>query len=79
MGLVLRKTGVLVAVGVTIGIPLSLAAAGLVRAQLFGLTPADARTFAGAMTLIMAVAAIAGYLPARRAARIDPVVAIRTE
>lgn len=79
IALVLRELGVLVALGILIGIPVSLGAAGLVRSQLFGLTPTDLPTLAGVLALVCIVAAIAGYVPARRAANINPLVAIRTE
>ena len=79
LGLVLREAMLLVVIGVLIGIAASLAAGRLVAAQLFGLEPTDAPTMISAMMVMLAVAATAGYLPARRAARVDPMVALRYE
>jgi ABC-type antimicrobial peptide transport system permease subunit len=79
VGMVLREVAVLAAIGVAIGIPAALALSRLVRTQLYGLAPHDALTFAGAALLISAVALLAGFLPARRASRVDPLVALRYE
>jgi ABC-type antimicrobial peptide transport system permease subunit len=57
----------------------ALAAGRFVSSLLFGLTPTDAATMAAAISLMIAVSALAGYLPARRAARVDPLVALRYE
>ena len=77
--MVLRETMILVLVGIAIGVPAALGAARLVSTQLYGLNGADPLTLTGAVTLLIAVAALAGYLPARRAARVDPMVALRYE
>jgi predicted permease len=77
--LVLRETMLLVALGIAIGLPAAIASARLIRDQLFGLEPADPLTVCGATLAIVAVAALAGYLPARRAAQVDPMVALRYE
>jgi putative ABC transport system permease protein len=69
----------LVGVAIVIGIVAALGATRLIRTQLFGITPSDPLTF-GLVTLVLAVVAIvACYLPARRASRVDPMVALRVE
>jgi putative ABC transport system permease protein len=77
--LVLRETLLLVLIGVAIGLPGALAAARLAKGFLFGLTTNDPLTIAMATFVMMAIAAIAGYLPARRAAQVDPLIALRDE
>jgi ABC-type antimicrobial peptide transport system permease subunit len=65
--------------GLAIGMPAALAVARLVKAQLYGVTPFDPLTLVVAATLLLAVAALAAGLPARRAANVDPMVALRCE
>jgi putative ABC transport system permease protein len=65
--------------GVAIGIPLALAAAWLVRSQLYGVSPASPRVIVAATVTLVATAAIALWLPARRASRIEPIEALREE
>jgi len=77
--MVLRESMLPVITGIAIGLPAAMASARLVRDQLFGLEPADPLTLCAAMLAIIGVAALAGYLPARRAARVDPMVALRYE
>ncbi|MGB0034826.1 MAG: ABC transporter permease [Candidatus Acidiferrales bacterium] len=77
--LVLRESLLLVGVGVAIGLPAVIGAAKLISSLLFGLTPADPVALVLATLLMFAVAALAGYIPARRASRIDPMVALRYE
>jgi predicted permease len=77
--LVLREEITLVAVGVVIGLAASLAATQTAAGLLFGLKPNDPLNITLATLLLVAVAAWAGYLPARRAARVDPMVALRHE
>lgn len=77
--MVLKESLLLVVVGLAIGLPASWAAARLVSNQLFGLSPSDPLTLITAVTLLTIVAALAGYLPARRAARVDPLNALRYE
>jgi len=67
------------AIGVAIGLPIALATTRLVSSQLFGITPTDPLTWTAATALMIGVAAIAGVLPASRASRVDPMVALRCE
>jgi predicted permease len=69
----------LTAIGVSLGIIAGLVVARLIASLLFGVGPADLPTFFGVVALIITAASIASYLPARRAARIDPMVALRWE
>jgi predicted permease len=77
--LVMRETAGLTAAGVVIGLAAGLALSQLVRSMLFGLAPHDPATFAGAALVLIVVAAVAGYLPALRASRVDPMAALRLE
>jgi predicted permease len=77
--LVLREVVFLAVAGIAIGIPLSLAADRFVSGMLFGLHGTDAAALLGAVGVLLLVAVIAGYLPARRASRVDPMVALRYE
>jgi predicted permease len=77
--MVLKESLLLVVVGLGIGLPASWVAARLISNQLFGLSPSDPLTLITAVTLLTLVAALAGYLPARRAARVDPLKALRYE
>ncbi len=77
--MVLRESLVLLGIGVALGIPLTLAATRLVQAQLFGLQASDPATLMAAVLVIAGVTMLAAYLPARRAAKVDPMVALRYE
>jgi predicted permease len=68
----------LAALGLAVGMAASRILTRAMESLLFGVTPGDAVTFVGMGALLMVVAALAGYLPARRASRIDPMVALRT-
>jgi predicted permease len=79
LGMVLEESVWLVAGGIACGIPLTLAATRFVSSKLFGVTPADPITIAAAAILMISVAAVAAFVPARRAAKVDPMVALRYE
>jgi hypothetical protein len=76
---VLRETMVLVAAGVAIGVPAALVSTRLIGSFLYGLTPRDPATIAVAAAILLAAAALAALIPAVRAARVDPNVALRCE
>jgi predicted permease len=77
--LVLGESVRMVAFGIGIGLAIAVVAGRLIAAQLYGISPTDPRTAFGASLLMLVVAVIAGYFPARRAARVDPMVALRSE
>ncbi|MPZ21682.1 MAG: FtsX-like permease family protein [Luteitalea sp.] len=79
IAMILRETGVLLAVGLVAGIALSAAAVRLITSRLYGLEPTDPLTFAVAVAVLSLVALIATWLPAQRASRVDPLVALRHE
>jgi predicted permease len=69
----------LAAVALVVGVPLSLAVGSSLRAFLFGVTPTDPAALAGACLVLTIATLLAAYLPARRAAAVDPIVALRSE
>ena len=77
--LILREVLLLVAIGLVLGLAASLATTKTAESLLFGLKPNDPLTIALASSFLFAVAVVAGYLPARRAARVDPMTALREE
>jgi ABC-type antimicrobial peptide transport system permease subunit len=77
--LVLREALVLVAIGLVVGVLASLAVTKTAASLLYQLKPNDPLTIALATLLLALVALIAGYLPARRASRVDPMIALREE
>ena len=78
-GMVFRQSAMVAVVGVGLGLGGAAALSGLMRAILFDVSARDPLTFAGAPIILLAVAALATWLPARRAAQIDPVEALRAE
>ena len=76
---VLRDGLMLVGIGLGVGLPLALALSGVLRGLLYGVSPIDPLTLMGVSVMLSAVALLACWLPARRAARIDPMVALRCE
>jgi predicted permease len=79
LSLVMREVFLLTAVGVAIALPVSLALTGLVRTQLYGMAPNDPLSIAVAVLTMVSVALLAGYIPAERATRVDPIRALRYE
>ena len=77
--MVLRETLYLVLAGLVVGVPVALIGARLISAQLFGLSPTDPLTLIGAAVILTLVALLAGYVPARRASRVNPLNALRYE
>jgi ABC-type antimicrobial peptide transport system permease subunit len=77
--MVVREALTLVAVGAALGLPLAFLAGRSILSLLHGVDPVDAVSYAQATTLLLIVAGIAAYLPARRAAQIDPMMALRME
>jgi macrolide transport system ATP-binding/permease protein len=81
--MMLREALVLALTGLAIGLPMAVAAGRIASSKvsglLFGLNATDPATVAAAATLLVLVSGIAAYLPARRASRIDPMVALRNE
>jgi ABC-type lipoprotein release transport system permease subunit len=79
IGLVLRDVAGLVAAGVLIGTGVALWLGGLARSMLFGLAPSDPSVVVTASSILGLTALLAGWLPARRASRVDPLIALRHE
>ena len=77
--LVMKETMLLVVIGIALGLSAALATTRLISTLLYGLTPNDPLTTAVAVLLLIGMAALAGYLPARRASRVDPMTALRYE
>ncbi|MGD0225022.1 MAG: ABC transporter permease [Terriglobia bacterium] len=77
--LFLRDSVALVALGLTLGLPLAMSTTRWIKSLLFGLPPVDWLAFGGTLVLMVAVSGLASYLPARRATKVDPMVALRYE
>jgi ABC-type antimicrobial peptide transport system permease subunit len=77
--MILRRVLLLAVVGLAISVPAVLMASRLVKSFLFGTTPNDPATLALAAVVLLSAAILAGYAPARRASRIDPLAALRQE
>jgi predicted permease len=76
---VLKETLVLALIGIAIGVPIALAASRLIESTLFGVRPTDPLTLFVVVILMLITALLSGYLPARRATKVDPMVALRSE
>jgi ABC-type antimicrobial peptide transport system permease subunit len=77
--MILHETLQLVLMGLGIGIPAAIAATRLIQSELYGLKSTDPMTLAIAISIMASIAAVAAYLPARRASRVEPMVTLRTE
>ncbi|MGD0128468.1 MAG: ABC transporter permease [Terriglobia bacterium] len=79
VGTILRESALLILAGVVLGLPIAIAVARVISSRLYGLKPADPLTIAGTILLLTAVTGLASYIPARRAMKVDPLVALRNE
>jgi ABC-type antimicrobial peptide transport system permease subunit len=79
LAMILRETALLAGAGVVIGIAAAAGLSHFIRGMLYGLQPSDPLTFAGAVLLLLVIALLAGWRPARKASRLDPMVALRHE
>ena len=77
--MVMRETILLVVLGIAIGVPIALGAARLISSQLFGLNPADPFSLIVAALVLTGVSSLAGFLPARKASKVNPLIALRYE
>jgi predicted permease len=76
---VLQRASIVAGCGIVVGVPTAFAASGVMRGMLYGVKAADPLTYAGACGLLALVALVASWIPARRATRIDPTVALGTD
>jgi ABC-type antimicrobial peptide transport system permease subunit len=77
--MVLREVVLLASIGLAISVPTALVASRLVESFLFGMRPNDPLALSGSVVTLLLAAMLAGYLPARNASRIDPMIALRHE
>jgi predicted permease len=77
--MVMRETILLVVAGIVIGVPVAVGASRLIASQLFGLHPADPFTLIVSALVLAGVASLAGFLPARKASKVNPLTALRYE
>jgi macrolide transport system ATP-binding/permease protein len=77
--MVLREVCVLVAIGLVVSVPAAMGASRLIESFLFATKANDPRALAAAVTILLGAALLAGYGPARRASRVDPIIALRDE
>jgi len=77
--LVMREVTLLAGIGITVALPIAYGLGRAVNSQLYGVQPADFGVLAGGTVLLALVAGVAGYVPARRASRVDPLIALRYE
>ena len=77
--MVLRETLTLLAIGLAVGVPITLASTRILKSQLYQLSPLDPIAIGSAVAIIAAMTLLAAWLPARRAAKVDPMVALRCD
>jgi ABC-type antimicrobial peptide transport system permease subunit len=77
--LVLRQGGIMIAAGLLLGVLAAMPLVRFVGAMLFDVQPLDPAVFAGVALLVTAIAMLATFIPARRASRVDPMVALRAD
>jgi ABC-type antimicrobial peptide transport system permease subunit len=77
--LLMREVLVLLAVGLAAGIPVALLSGRLIGSQLYGIQPRDPLIAGATLVLLTTVVVVAGFLPARKASRIDPILALRCD
>ncbi|HET7621663.1 MAG TPA: FtsX-like permease family protein, partial [Gemmatimonadaceae bacterium] len=78
-GMVTRQGIVLTVVGIAVGLALFALVARFIRSLLFGVAPSDPLTLVAVSLVLIGIAALASWIPARRAAKVDPMVALRAE
>jgi ABC-type antimicrobial peptide transport system permease subunit len=79
LGLVVKLAAKLALIGVVVGIALALGVARLIATFLYGVSPSDPITYASVAAVLIAVALLASFIPARRATKVDPMTALRYE
>jgi hypothetical protein len=79
VSMIVREGVVMTAIGLAAGVAVALGAARAMESLLFGVTPSDPATFTAVALVLLAVASVAAYVPARRATRVDPTIALRGE
>jgi ABC-type antimicrobial peptide transport system permease subunit len=77
--MVLRETMIMTGIGMIIGLAVAIATTRFLESMLYGLTPTDVKVTSAAAVIMFIVAGLAGYIPSRRAASVDPMVALRQE
>jgi ABC-type antimicrobial peptide transport system permease subunit len=78
-GMIIRETLTLALIGVAVGVPCGIASSKLIAGMLYGVSPHDPLTLFAVSLVLLGIAAIAGLVPARRAMRLDPMLALRCE
>ena len=76
---ILREALILASLGIAIGLPMTLALTRLIRSTFYGIQPHDPMTIIGSIILLLSVATLSAWIPAHRAAKIDPMEALRYE